>query len=88
LGTFSVGTKKTEKLDTIKLVKHAVKLGYRHFDTGAAYGNEAVLGQAFKEVFDEGLAKREDLFISSKISQADKQEGKIDKAINKTLSDL
>lgn len=45
----------------------AIKLGYRLFDCAAAYSNEDVIGAAFKEAFEMGLVKREDLFISTKL---------------------
>lgn len=44
-------------------IKNAVATGYRHFDTAAAYGNEAVLGEALRET---GVI-RENLFITSKV---------------------
>lgn len=34
----------------------------------ADYKNEAEVGDALKEAFDSGLVKREDLFITTKVS--------------------
>lgn len=34
----------------------------------ADYKNEAEVGEALKEAFDSGLVKREDLFITTKVS--------------------
>ena len=45
----------------------ALKAGYRHIDTAAAYGNEESVGQAIK---DSGVA-REDLFVTTKLWNAD-----------------
>lgn len=45
----------------------AVKAGYRHIDTAWYYGTEKYIGQALKELFDEGIVKREDLFITTKV---------------------
>ncbi len=42
---------------------HALKVGYRHIDTAAAYGNETSVGQAIR---DSGL-KRDQVFITSKL---------------------
>lgn len=42
----------------------AYDAGYRHFDTAQVYGNEAFLGEAWHQ----SGAKREDLFITTKIS--------------------
>ena len=50
------------------MVKAAVKEGYLLFDTADDYHGETGLGLAIKEMEQEGLAKREDLFIQTKIS--------------------
>lgn len=41
----------------------ALKVGYRHIDTAAAYGNEASIGQAIR---DSGIP-RDQIFITSKL---------------------
>jgi hypothetical protein len=48
-------------------VHAVVQAGYRHIDCAQAYFNEKEIGFALKRVFDEGIAKREDLFITSKL---------------------
>lgn len=53
----------TDENETDWAVKQAIYAGYRHFDTAAAYGNEAVLGKALKE---SGII-REQLFLTSKV---------------------
>jgi len=45
----------------------ALKAGYRHIDTAAAYGNEESVGKA---IADSGVA-REDLFVTTKLWNAD-----------------
>ncbi|KAI3734174.1 hypothetical protein L6452_13638 [Arctium lappa] len=46
----------------------AMKVGYRHFDTAAAYKTEKSLGEAIKEALRLGLIKsREELFITTKL---------------------
>lgn len=45
----------------------ALKAGYRHIDTAAAYGNEESVGRA---IADSGVA-REDLFVTTKLWNAD-----------------
>ena len=44
-------------------VKEAIRAGYRHIDTAAAYFNEADVGKAVR---DSGI-RREELFITSKL---------------------
>lgn len=48
-------------------VKVAVETGYRLIDTAAVYGNEGAIGEAIKELIDEGKVKREELFITTKV---------------------
>lgn len=48
-------------------VYDAIKVGYRLFDTAASYTNEDALGDAVRKAISDGLCKREDLFITSKL---------------------
>jgi diketogulonate reductase-like aldo/keto reductase len=48
----------------LSAVKSALKAGYRHIDTAAAYGNEESVGQAIKE---SGIPRKE-LFITTKLA--------------------
>jgi len=48
-------------------VYNAIKAGYRLFDGAFDYGNEEDAGKGIKRAIDEGLVKREDLFITSKL---------------------
>lgn len=50
-----------------KAVLHALKAGYKHIDCAYVYGNEEEVGEAFKEAFDSGIVKREDLFVTTKL---------------------
>lgn len=48
-------------------VKTAIKAGYRHIDTARFYGTEPYVGEAIKESIEEGIVKREDLFVTTKV---------------------
>jgi len=65
---FGLGVFKVEEgPELVNAVKTAIKHGYRSIDTAAIYGNEEGVGQGIKE---SGIA-REDLFITSKVWNAD-----------------
>ncbi|MEK4566720.1 aldo/keto reductase [Alkalihalobacillus sp. FSL R5-0424] len=67
LGVFRV----EEGSALVESVKTAVKKGYRSIDTAAIYANEAGVGQGIKEALEETGLRREDLFITSKVWNAD-----------------
>ena len=48
-------------------VAGARRVGYRSFDCAACYGNEDMIGKIFADAFAEGIVKREELFIASKV---------------------
>ncbi|EAU81725.1 D-xylose reductase [Coprinopsis cinerea okayama7 len=53
--------------NTADVVYNAIKAGYRLFDGAFDYGNEKEAGQGIKRAIDEGIVKREDLTIVSKL---------------------
>jgi len=68
----------------IASVEEAIKAGYVHIDTAAIYGNEVSVGKAIK---NSGI-KREDLFVTSKLWNAEHGYETTKKAFAKTLKDL
>ena len=65
LGTFGSDNYTAETI--AQAVKTAIKMGYRHIDCASVYGNEKEIGAALQEVFAEGIVKREELWITSKV---------------------
>ncbi|CAM8980969.1 unnamed protein product [Rhodiola kirilowii] len=69
-------------------VTNAIKIGYRHIDCASIYQNEKEIGAALKELFDEGIVKREELYITSKLWNRDHGPEDVPLALEKTLADL
>lgn len=67
LGVFKV----EEGPELVHAVKTAIKQGYRSIDTAAIYENEKAVGEGVREGIKEAGISREDLFITSKVWNAD-----------------
>ena len=52
---------------TEQAVYDAITAGYRLIDTAAAYQNEESVGRAIKRAISDGLVKREELFVTTKL---------------------
>lgn len=79
------GTWQTPDGETaVSSVAAALKKGYRHIDAAAIYGNEAGVG---KGIAESGIS-RADIFITSKVWNAERGYKKTLSAFEKTLADL
>jgi diketogulonate reductase-like aldo/keto reductase len=82
---FGLGVFKVEDGDeVVNSVKWAIEAGYKSIDTAAAYKNEEGVGQAIKE---SGVP-REELFITTKVWNADQGYDSTLKAFNDSLTKL
>ncbi|MDQ2685016.1 MAG: aldo/keto reductase, partial [Thermoproteota archaeon] len=69
---------------TLKAVKYALEIGYRHIDTAKIYGNESDVGNALKN----SNVKREDIFITTKVWNSDQGYDSTLKAFESSLKRL
>ena len=70
LGTWRMGENAGHRAAEVKAVREAIALGYRLIDTAEMYGEggaETVVGQAIAEALRAGDARREELFVVSKV---------------------
>ncbi len=64
LGTF--GSDHVSATQIAAAVLDAARIGYRHFDCAAVYGNEPLIGDALQSIWNS-LAPREEFWITSKL---------------------
>lgn len=69
-------------------VYDAIKIGYRLFDGAEDYGNEKEVGQGIRKAIDEGVVKREDVFVVSKLWNSFHHPDHVKMALKRTLSDM
>lgn len=69
---FGLGVFKVEEgTEVVEAVKTAIKNGYRSIDTAAIYQNEEGVGEGIRIGLKEAGISREDLFVTSKVWNAD-----------------
>lgn len=83
-----LGTWKSDPGEVYTAVREAIKMGYRHIDCAAIYGNETEIGQAFTDAFQSGDVKREEMWITSKLWNNAHLKEDVRPALEKTLNDL
>ena len=81
IGTYALSDSQAENS-----VYWALKDGYRLIDTAHIYGNERGVGRGIKRAIDEGIVKREDIFVTTKMWTSD--FGSPDDAVDESLSRL
>ena len=85
-GTF--GSDHVSPMQMAEAVKNAVRLGYRHIDCAAVYGNEREIGIALQELYTEGTVRREDIWLTSKVWNDHHGDGDVLLSCAQTLKDL
>ncbi|OAA63730.1 d-xylose reductase [Niveomyces insectorum RCEF 264] len=68
-------------------VYNAIKAGYRLLDGACDYGNEVEAGQGVARAIKEGIVKREDLFIVSKLWNSFHDGERVEPIVRRQLQD-
>ena len=79
---FGYGTWTLNNDEADAYVWHALKIGYRLIDTAQYYGNEVGVGRAVRSAIKDGIATREEIFVTSKILPSSDPDAAIDKSLN------
>ena len=61
------GTLIPDPLATKEATRTALDVGFRHFDCAERYRNEEAVGEAMQAAFRAGIARREDVFVTTKL---------------------
>ncbi|XP_053991346.1 uncharacterized protein LOC128883232 [Hylaeus volcanicus] len=70
---------------TSDLIYKIICEGYRHIDCASIYGNEKYVGEGIQRALREGIVKREELWITSKLWNTDHAEQHVEPAIQRSL---
>jgi alcohol dehydrogenase (NADP+) len=88
LPAIGLGTWKSKPGEVGEAVLSALKAGYRHIDCAWIYGNEAEIGEALQQAFREGVLKREELWVTSKLWNDSHRKEDVLPALEDTLRKL
>ncbi|AKE38689.1 Aldo/keto reductase, diketogulonate reductase [Corynebacterium camporealensis] len=83
-----LGTYKLREDECIRVVREAIEIGYRHFDTATLYENEEALGKALNDAMAAGDVTRDELFITSKVWHTHHGADKVPEAFQTSMDKL
>ena len=83
-----LGSWKLPKPSAAEVVVEAIRAGYRHFDCACDYGNEAEIGDGLSAALKQGLCRRDDLWVTSKLWNTYHARQHVRPAVERSLRDL
>lgn len=88
LPALGLGTWQSAPGEVGKAVREALRIGYRHIDCAAIYGNEREIGAAIADAIRAGEVTRDELWITSKLWCDRHARKHVVPALKRTLKDL
>ncbi|XP_048481165.1 aldo-keto reductase AKR2E4 [Plutella xylostella] len=69
----------------VEAMSHAIDVGYRHIDTAHLYRVEPEVGQVLNKKIEEGVARREDFFVTTKVWQHNHSPAGVEASVRASL---
>ncbi|KAJ0170130.1 hypothetical protein K1T71_014058 [Dendrolimus kikuchii] len=88
LGFDKNGIVKSENKLLRDVVCQAIDIGYRHIDTASIYSTEREIGEAINMKIKQGVVKREDVFITTKLWNTRHKREQVAEALRESLKQL
>ena len=88
LPSLGLGTWKIPPALGPSVVHEAVRAGWRHFDCACDYGNERAVGAGLASALADGLCRREELWVTSKLWNTYHEPQHVRAACERSLRDL
>ncbi len=82
------GTLIPDPLATEQATKTALEVGFRHLDCAERYRNEEAVGNAMHTVFETGLVRRDDVFVTTKLWNTNHRPERVKPALEASLARL
>jgi diketogulonate reductase-like aldo/keto reductase len=73
---------------TQNAVRMALDVGFRHLDCAERYRNESAVGAALADAFDQGNLQREELFVTTKLSNNNHRPARVKPAFEASRARL
>lgn len=86
--SLGLGTWKIPKAIAPEIIREAVRTGWRHFDCACDYGNEREVGAGLAAAMAEGLCRRDEIWVTSKLWNTYHQAEHVREACQRSLRDL
>jgi diketogulonate reductase-like aldo/keto reductase len=82
------GTLIPDPIKTKQATKTALEVGFRNFDCAERYRNEDAVGEAMQAFFNAGTARREDVFVATKLWNTNHRPERVKPAFEASLRRL
>ena len=82
------GTYKVVPEQASDAVYTAISYGYRHIDTAQLYFNEAEVGQGIGKAIADGLVRREQLYVTTKLNNNNHAPADVERSFDESLAKL